>query len=210
MPNTKQVAGTGLGLAVGNRPMTSAGTTSGRCQVAGRGPTGVSRGRRYRPPRATADPRTSGTSWLSFRWRSSPPLRYLVPAVAAQQKVGRKLIRASFHGADELGGPVSSLRSYERRRSETPGREEQEPRVRSDKRPQQRTDPSKNPLPGRGEEGKRPSRGHKNSLTVSSPMKMSAWLMAPEVFVHPFRSNPYSDSGVFVHPPRAGGLVAPP
>jgi len=26
-------------------------------------------------------------------------------------------------------------------------------------------------------------------------------LMAPVVFVHPFRSNPYSDSGVFVHPP---------
>lgn len=23
---------------------------------------------------------------------------------------------------------------------------------------------------------------------------------APEVFVHPFRSNPYTDSGVFVHP----------
>jgi len=24
-------------------------------------------------------------------------------------------------------------------------------------------------------------------------------LWAPEVFVHPFRTNPYTDSGVFVH-----------
>jgi hypothetical protein len=26
-------------------------------------------------------------------------------------------------------------------------------------------------------------------------------VLAPVVFVHPFRLNPYSDSGVFVHPP---------
>jgi hypothetical protein len=30
------------------------------------------------------------------------------------------------------------------------------------------------------------------------PAQLEAVLRAPEVFVHPFRSNPYSDSGVFV------------
>lgn len=36
--------------------------------------------------------------------------------------------------------------------------------------------------------------------------RMSGSVRAPEVFVHRFRSNPYSDSGVFVQRGVGGGL----
>ena len=51
---------------------------------------------------------------------------------------------------------------------------------------------------------------HKNTISagflrpghdVADVEKIS--LSNPEVFVHPFRSNPYTDSGVFVHPEAA-------
>jgi len=34
------------------------------------------------------------------------------------------------------------------------------------------------------------------------PRLIEPWMLIPADFVHPFRRNPYSDSGVFVHPVR--------
>jgi hypothetical protein len=43
-------------------------------------------------------------------------------------------------------------------------------------------------------------------LSGSCQYQLLGHVTIPEVFVHPFRSNPYTHSGVFVHP-GAGGLA---